>query len=175
MPEKKQPITNLNQLLDVDILKMISAEIQLEQVLPGWIYKATSVKLKNVLQRYLDFIREHKAKLESSLANRMIISGTQFNRVMNSFIEETREKLGDCVDQEVHDVCLLAGIQEINHYKISVYGTSAAFSKALGMEKQAEVFHELEVNEKQIDDRLSQLAEFEINEKAKAPIALPGK
>jgi hypothetical protein len=32
--------------------------------------------------------------------------------------------------------------------------------------------HEAEVNEKQIDDRLSQLAEHEINIKAKAPIAL---
>ena len=40
------------------------------------------------------------------------------------------------------------------------------------MEKFAGVFHEAEVNEKQIDDRLSQLAEHEINFKAKAPIVL---
>ena len=41
------------------------------------------------------------------------------------------------------------------------------------MENQAVIFHEAEINEKQIDDRLSQLAEFEINVKAKAPIVLP--
>ena len=35
------------------------------------------------------------------------------------------------------------------------------------MEKQAAVFHEAEVKEKQIDDRLSQLAEHEINIKAR--------
>jgi len=47
-------------------------------------------------------------------------------------------------------------------------------AKALNMEKPSLIFHEAEVNEKQIDDRLSQLAEFEINFNARSPIALQG-
>ena len=73
----------------------------------------------------------------------------------------------NCTDAEVKDACLLACIQAINHFKISMYGTAAAFANALDMEKQAAIFHEAEVNEKQIDDRLSQLAEHEINIRAK--------
>jgi len=92
---------------------------------------------------------------------------------MHAFIEEAEEKLNACTDAEVRDACLLACIQSINHFKISTYGTAAAFAKALDMENQAVIFHEAEINEKQIDDRLSQLAEFEINVKAKAPIVLP--
>jgi len=42
------------------------------------------------------------------------------------------------------------------------------------MEKSGIVFHEAEINEKQIDDRLSQLAEHEINVEAKSPLVLPG-
>ena len=56
-----------------------------------------------------------------------------------------------------------------------MYGTAAAFAKALGNDKFAAIFHEAEVNEKLIDIRLSQLAEQEINSKAKAPIVLPDK
>ena len=41
------------------------------------------------------------------------------------------------------------------------------------MEDHAAIFHEAEVGEKQIDDRLTQLAEHEINSRAKAPILLP--
>ena len=93
---------------------------------------------------------------------------------MKAFIEEANERLSNCTDAEVKDACLLASIQVINHFKISSYGTAAAFSNALGMEKAAAVFHEAEINEKQIDDRLSQLAQHEINIKAKAPIVLPG-
>ena len=40
------------------------------------------------------------------------------------------------------------------------------------VEDHAAIFHKAEINEKQIDDRLSQLAEHEINIKAKAPIEL---
>ena len=43
---------------------------------------------------------------------------------------------------------------------------------ALSKEKQATLFHDAELNEKQIDERLSQLAEHEINIKAKTPISL---
>ena len=91
---------------------------------------------------------------------------------MFAFIEEINEKLLQCIDNEVKDACLLAGIQGINHYKISIYGTAAAFTSDLGMEEFSVLFHEAEVNEKQIDDRLSQLALFEVNKNARAPIVL---
>jgi ferritin-like metal-binding protein YciE len=87
-------------------------------------------------------------------------------------IDETEEKLNICKDFQVKDACLLASIQSINHYKISTYGTAAAFANTLGMEDQAAVFHQAEVKEKQIDVRLSQLAEHEINLKALAPLLL---
>ena len=48
----------------------------------------------------------------------------------------------------------------------------AAFANTLEMTEQATVFHEAEINEKQIDDRLSQLAEHEINLNARTPIVL---
>jgi ferritin-like metal-binding protein YciE len=95
------------------------------------------------------------------------------NRIMQAFIEETEEKLASCSDTEVKDACLLACIQDINHYKISTYGTAAAFATDLGLDDAAVIFRELEINEKHIDDRLSQLAEHEINIKAKATLALP--
>jgi hypothetical protein len=46
-------ITNLRNLLDDDARKFTVAEVQLTKVLPGWIYKASSEKLKDVLQSIL--------------------------------------------------------------------------------------------------------------------------
>ena len=125
------------------------------------------------MQKYLEFVEQHSKKIEEFLKEEKISSLGLTNRVMQAFIEEVNERLSDCTDPEVKDACLLAGIQVINHFKISTYGTAAAFSNALGMEKVAALFHEAEINEKQIDDRLSQLAQNEINIKAKAPILLP--
>lgn len=174
MEENNLTITNLHSLLDYNARKFTSAEIQLRNSLNEWIVRANSIKLKAVLQKYLDLVQQHVQKLESFFEAEQISSLSSTNKIMRSFIDETEEKLLNCADAEVRDACLLASIQEINHFKISQYGTAAAFAKALEMEKFASVFHEAEVNEKQIDDRLSQLAEHEINIKAKAPIVLPG-
>jgi ferritin-like metal-binding protein YciE len=175
MTDTNQTITTLHHLLDYDARRFTSAEIQLKNSLPEWINKAGSLKLKAVLQKYFDFVQQHVQKLENFFDEEQISSLSLSNRVMKAFIEEAEEKLSDCTDAEVRDACLLACIQSINHFKISTYGTAAAFANALGMEKQAAVFHEAEVNEKQIDDRLSQLAEHEINIRARSPIVLQDK
>ena len=174
MEANYQPIATLRNLLDDDARKFTSAEVQLKNKLPEWINKAGSLKLKTVLQRYLLYVEEHIQKLEVFLDEEHITSLSVTNRVMRALIEDTEEKLSGCSDVEIKDACLLASIQAINHFKISTYGTAAAFAKVVGTEQQAAVFHEAEVNEKQIDDRLTQLAEHEININARAPIVIPG-
>jgi ferritin-like metal-binding protein YciE len=171
--ENDLTISTLHNLLDYDADRFTSAEIQLKNILPEWIRQAQSMQLKAVLQRYLDFVKQHAEKLGSFYEEEQISSLSLHNRVMQAFIDETNERLSICSLTEVKDACLLASLQTINHFKISTYGTAAAFANALGMEKAATVFHEAEINEKHIDDRLSQLAEYEINIKAKTPIALP--
>jgi ferritin-like metal-binding protein YciE len=173
MTDNTPVITTLQHLLNYDISKFTSAEVQLKHSLPGWINKTNSLKLKTILQKYLDFVQEHTRKIESIFDKENITSLSMNNGVMKAFIEDTEEKYAHCTDPEIKDASLLASIQAINHFKISTYGTAAAFAKALGMEEEAEIFHEIEVNEKQIDDRLTQLAEFEINIKARAPFVLP--
>ena len=166
-------IATLHELLDFDARKFTNAEVQLQHSLPVWINKSTSVKMKEVLLKYQDHVAEHIEKLDDFFIAEEISSLSTMNRIMHAFIEEISDKLNYCSDNEVKDACLLAGIQAINHFKISTYGTAAAFAKTLCMEKAAEIFHEAEVNEKQIDDRLTQLAEFEVNKKARATISLP--
>ena len=173
MTEDNLTITNLHHLLDYDARQFTSAEIQLKYILNEWITRAGSLKLKIVLQKYVDLVQQHVQKLEGFFEAEQISSLSTSNKVMRSFIEEAEAKLNICTDSEVRDACLLASVQSINHFKISLYGTAAAFAKELNMARFASFFHEAEINEKQIDDRLSQLAEHEINIRAKAPIVLP--
>ncbi|QEC65798.1 DUF892 family protein [Panacibacter ginsenosidivorans] len=173
MAAHNQTITTLHNLLNYDAGKFTSAEAQLQQILPEWINKAGSIKLKNTLQRYLDFIGTHVQNIEGFFEEEKISSISLTNRIMHAYIEETQEKLSHCADTKVRDACLLACIQAINHFKISMYGTATAYANAVGMEKQAAIFHEAEINEKQIDDRLSQLAEHDVNMEARTTIVLP--
>ena len=171
--ENNQPISTLRNLLDYDARNFIIAEIQLEKSLHDWIDKASSLQLKNVLQKYLGYVQQHIPEMNEFYENEQITSISISNRIMQAFIDETNEKLSGCQDSQVKDACLLACIQVINHYKISAFGIAAAFAYALEMEKEGGIFRQIEINEKQIDDRLSQLAEHEINARAKSPIVLP--
>ena len=173
MVQENQTISTLHQLLDYEAGKFISAEHQLSHELQQWINIACSAKLKTVLQRYQHDIENQLLQMDEFIKQESLLSVRLNSRIMKAYIDDTNETLLNCSDAEVKDACLLASVQLINHYKISAYGTAAAFANALEMEKAAQFFHQAEVNEKQIDDRLSQLALYEINSRAKAPITLP--
>ena len=166
-------IGTLHNLLDYDGCKFFLSEMQLKQRLPGWVKESGSMNLKTVLQQYIAFVEEHILKISNFFNEDKVSSLSVTSRIIQAYIEELDEKIFQCSDIEVKDACLLAGIQAINHFKISSYGTAAAFSNALGMPRAASLFHDLELNEKEIDQRLSELAEKEINIRAKLPIALP--
>lgn len=167
-------INNLHDLVDFKGLKLFGAERLLENVLPEWINKATSVALKNVLRRYLDFIQLNIDSLKDFTTEEAITKLSRANNVMQSFIIDTREQLSNCTDAEVRDACLLSCIQSINHYKINGYGTVAAFAKALDNKKASGIFHQAKLNEEEIDHTLTQLAKSEINNNARNNVLLPG-
>jgi ferritin-like metal-binding protein YciE len=173
MKNQNKSIITLHDLLDFDARKFYHAEIQLRNILPEWTNRVTNLKLQDVLHKYHANITHQVGLLEGFFTNEKFFPLAGENRVMRAFIEELSEKLSSCADAPVRDACLLAGIQEINHYKISLYGTAAAFTGQLGMADAAEIFRQAEIHEKQTDDRLSQLAGFEVNAAAKTPLALP--
>ncbi len=165
-------IKTLHNLADYDTMKLAGAETQLESILPTWIDKAGPVSLKVVLEKYQDYVKQHLQKIldycKEGDSNRF----TRVNNIMQAFILEAREMLNNCTDIEVRDACLLSCIQGINHYKISMYGTAAAFAKSIGNGELGEVFYNAEQDEKEIDNSLSKLAKQEINIRARAPIVL---
>jgi ferritin-like metal-binding protein YciE len=160
------PIKTLHQLLDEEARRFTVSEVELKNALPGWIIKAQSMKLKNILQRYYEQVKEHIRDLDKFFEDENLGFVNVPHPIMKTFINDAEERLTNCTDFMVRDAGLLASVQIINHYKISAYGTAAAFANSLGMSKTAVLFHQCEVNEKQIDDRLSQLAEHEINKQA---------
>lgn len=170
--ENNTTISTLHQLLDYNTQSFVVGEVHLQQALQHWIEKASAVKLKAVFQKYLDHTQQNVTSFEKFIdAEKMNLISNE-NKILNVLIEDATDRFALCSDPEIKDACLLASVQVINHYKICTYGTAAAYATTLGMEEAAKIFKTAEINEKQIDDRLSQMAEFEINKKATSPIVL---
>jgi ferritin-like metal-binding protein YciE len=164
-------ISCLRQLLDLNSGRMISAELQLKNSISGWVGKENSVPLRLLLYEYLNIVEKHIRLLEIFCKEENISFHNLSNKIMSAYIAEADEKLAGCTRPEVKDACLLAAIQGINHFKISIYGTAAAFAGAVRLQKAGLLFHQAELDEKEMDERLSYLAEHELNRKAAAPTA----
>lgn len=170
--EKNTTISTLHQLLDYNTQNFIVGEVYLQKALQSWIEKASAVKLKAVFQKYLEHTEQNVKSFEKFIdAEKMNLISNE-NKILNVLIEDASERFETCSDPEIKDASLLASVQVINHYKICMYGTAAAYASTLNMEEAAKQFKMAEINEKQIDDRLSQMAEFEINKRAASPIVL---
>jgi ferritin-like metal-binding protein YciE len=160
-------LNSLHQLLEDDSRKFTSGEILLLQHLPIWISKANSLQLKTILQKYLDLVKAHVNKLDNFFEEAEINYLSSQNKIMQAFIEDAEVRVNNCTEQNIRDAAILAIVQNINHYKISTYGTAAAFANTLNMNRTAAIFYECEINEKEIDKRLSELAKADINNHAK--------
>lgn len=165
-------MVRLHDLLDYEILQFNAGENQLKNAVKKWISLASALSLKSSLQEYTGIIESHLLYLKEYTLSTQLPAIPSSSRIMRAMIAETEEKLKKCADRELQDACLLASIQEINHIKISQYGTAASFSNELMNKKAASLFHLFEINEKKVDKKLSKLAKKEVNSRAIAPLSI---
>lgn len=170
--ENKNTISTLHQLLNFNSQYFIIGEVHLKNTMQEWIIKASSVKLKAILQKYMEHIEQNIKSFDLFINKENMNLISNENKIFITLIEDADMKFELCSDPEIKDACMLASVQIINHYKICIYGTAASYANTLGMEEAASIFKMAEINEKKIDDRLSQMAEFDINKRATAPIVL---
>jgi ferritin-like metal-binding protein YciE len=85
---------------------------------------------------------------------------------------EGLSKEGDSVVEETEDGSMTrdAGIimaaQKVEHYEIATYGSLVQFAKTLGMDKAADLLHQTLDEEKQADEKLTEIAEWHVNQAA---------
>jgi ferritin-like metal-binding protein YciE len=88
---------------------------------------------------------------------------------MEGLTAEAEEIMDDHDEGPVRDAALVGAAQKVEHYEIATYGTLCAMAKAAGMQEVAELFGQTLAEEKAADERLTKLADREIN-----PAALRG-
>jgi ferritin-like metal-binding protein YciE len=66
-------------------------------------------------------------------------------------------------DDTIRDAGMLAAAQAVEHYEISRYGTLKAWAEKLGMDDAVSLLDETLQEEKATDEKLTELADSEIN------------
>ena len=85
---------------------------------------------------------------------------------IDGIIEEAEEVMKEAEDDTIRDAAMLAAAQSVEHYEISRYGTLVAWAEKMEMSDAAELLRVTLGEEKLTDEKLTELAESEINVEA---------
>jgi ferritin-like metal-binding protein YciE len=66
----------------------------------------------------------------------------------------------------VRDAGIISAAQKVEHYEIASYGTLCAFAKTLGENEVVKLLEKTLNEEKEANDKLTQIAESSVNEEA---------
>jgi len=159
----------LNKLMIEQLRDAYSAEKQALRMMPRMAKKVSSQTLKDALQMHAEQTETQVERLEQALEMLGGKAGRKVCEGMRGILEEAQQEIEDQEKGPVLDMLVIAGIQRVEHYEIAAYGTIVALAKAAGQTKLADLLAETLAEEKQTDEKLSQVAESEVN-----PAAIEG-
>lgn len=107
---------------------------------------------KGYAQRLEQILSRHKASTRGAKC-----------KGMKGLVAEGAEMIEEEADPEVKDAELIAAAQRVEHYEIAGYGTARTHAELLGDEEGAKLLQTTLEEERQTDQKLSELATSAIN------------
>lgn len=144
----------LEQLRD-----LYDAENQLIKALPKMAEGSDSEELREAFEEHLEQTRGHAQRLEQIFEQLGEKPKGEKCKGMEGLIKEGSEILDEDMDESVKDAAIIAAAQRVEHYEIAGYGTVRTFANLLGESEAMRLLEQTLAEEKETDQRLTQLAE----------------
>lgn len=159
-------LESLEELLQEEVKDLYDAEKQLTKALPKLAKKATSPELKEAIEEHLGQTEEHVARLEQVFEHLGMPARGKKCEGMKHLLSEGNDMIGEAEEDATRDAIMIAAAQKVEHYEIASYGTARTWATLLGKNEVASLLEETLEEEKETDQKLTQIAESIVNEQA---------
>ena len=156
----------LKELYIDELRDLFDAENKLVKALPKLAKAASSEKLRAGFEEHLEQTRGHVERLEEIFEALDEKSTGKKCAGMAGLVKEGEEIMDEDLSAEVMDAALISAAQRVEHYEIAAYGCVSAWAQLLGESEANALLEKTLEEEKETDQKLTQLAE-EINVEAK--------
>jgi ferritin-like metal-binding protein YciE len=156
-------LDSMRDLLVDELSDIYNAEKQLVKALPKMARAATSPALKKAFTSHLEETKGHVTRIEQVFEAIGESPKRKKCKAMEGLVEEGSEMIEEDGDDAVRDAGLIGAAQRVEHYEMAAYGTVIAFANALGETKAATILGKTLKEEEAADDKLTQVAEGEVN------------
>jgi ferritin-like metal-binding protein YciE len=145
----------LNQALTAERLALVN--------LPKLMEAATSPKLKQAFEQHIQETKGQISRLEQAgQAMQQELRGEPCE-AMDGLAAEAERIISEHKPGPMLDVMLIAAAQGIEHHEIAAYGTMRSLARSSGLDQIATLLEQTLQEEKATDEKLTVLAESEIN------------
>jgi len=159
-------LDSMHDLLLLQLRDLYSAEQQLVKALPKAVEKATTPSLREAINAHFGETEGHVVRLDRIFNGLGEKASGEKCKGMEGLIDETEDMLGHKGSDSVRDAGLIASAQRVEHYEIAAYGCAISFARLLGHQDIVTLLEETLAEEKAADEKLSAIAEEEVNQHA---------
>jgi ferritin-like metal-binding protein YciE len=158
----------LATLLTEELKDLYSAEKQILKALPKIVRATTTDTLRAALEDHLEETEGHVERLEEIFEYLDMKPGRKKCKGMEGLLKEGDEHFTEQEEGALRDAAIIAAAQRVEHYEIAAYGTALAYARELGIDEAANLLEATLEEERGADERLTEIAESEVNEEAAA-------
>lgn len=156
----------LKELYIDELRDIYNAEQQLTKALPKMAKASHSQDLREGFENHLEQTKGHVERLEQIFEALDEKPSGKKCKGMEGLIAEGEEMIADKkLHGETRDAGLISAAQRVEHYEIAAYGCVRTYANLLGESEAAELLDQTLQEEKETDEKLTELAE-EINVQA---------
>jgi len=159
-------LNSLEDLLGLELDDLYDAEQRLCTALPKMAEAAHSDALRAAFQEHAQQTQRHVSRLEQIFVDLGRTSNRETCDAMKGLISEGKEIIDANGSAEVKDAALIGAAQRVEHYEMAAYGTARTFAQQLGHHDVVRLLQATLDEERETDERLSELAEHQINVQA---------
>jgi ferritin-like metal-binding protein YciE len=159
-------LERMDDLLVTELEDLYDAETRLTKALPKMAEAASNGKLKSAFNQHLRQTEQQLQRLEQAFDFLGYSPTRETCEAMKGLIAEGDEIISADGDPTVKDSALIAAAQRDEHYEIAAYGSARTFAEHLGHNRIANLLQQTLDEEKETDQKLTQIAESSINQMA---------
>ena len=152
-----------HELFEETLKDIYYAEKAVLKALPKMAKKASSKKLQTAFTKHEKETEGQVARLDQVFELLGKRAAGKNCPAIDGIIKEAEEVMKEAKDETIRDAAMLAAAQAVEHYEISRYGTLVAWAEKMQMGDAAALLEETLDEEKATDEKLTELAESEIN------------
>lgn len=149
---------SMRQLYVDELRDLYNAETQLVKALPKMAKASSHSQLRLAFEEHLRQTSEQVSRLEQIFD--MLEEKPTGRKClgMDGLVKEAAETMREKYEESVMDAAIIGAAQRVEHYEIAGYGTAREFAQMLGENEHVSLLEQTLQEEKQADDKLTQLA-----------------